>query len=53
LVLANPFPEVLVVGWVVELKPSQLGKKLCERMFVRDNEMLYSGWKVKGYVRVQ
>ncbi len=43
----------LLVDWSVELKSSQIGKKLCERMFVRDNEMLNSGWHVKGYVRGQ
>jgi hypothetical protein len=43
----------LLIDWPVELKASQLGKKLCQRMYVQDNEMLGSGWKVMGYVRVK
>ncbi len=43
--------EQLEILWPIELKPSQAGKLLCERMFVRDNALLNSGWKVKGYVR--
>ncbi len=42
----------LVVNWNITLKLSQLTKRLCERMFVRDRENLNSGWKVKGYVQV-
>ncbi len=41
----------LLVDWNIELKPSQVGKLLCERMYCRDNELLNSGWKVKGYIR--
>ncbi len=43
--------EQLEIFWPIELKPSQAGKLLCERMYVRDNALLNSGWKVKGYVR--
>ena len=43
----------LVINWKITLKPSQIGNKLCERMFVQDNENLNSAWKVKGYVRGQ
>ncbi len=46
-------PNNLVINWKITLKTSQIGKKLCERMFVQDNENLISGWKVKGYVRGQ
>ena len=42
----------LLIDWSIGLKPSQAGKQLCERMYVQDNELLNSGWKVKGYVTV-
>ncbi len=41
----------LQVSWPIELKPSQIGKKLCERLFVQDNALLSSGWNVRGYVK--
>ncbi len=46
-------PEQLEVFWPIELKASQAGKLLCARMFVQDNALLNSGWKVKGYVRAK
>ncbi len=43
----------LQVSWPIELKPSQIGKRLCERLFVQDNALLNSGWHVFGYVRAE
>jgi len=42
--------EQLEVFWPVTLKGSQAGKKLQERMYVIDNELMISGWKFKGVV---
>ncbi len=43
--------DILMIDWSITLKASQLGLRLCERMFAQDLELLNSGWKVKGYVR--
>ena len=43
----------LIIDWSIALKSSLVGKLLGERMFVRDNEAMTSGWKLKGYVRGQ
>jgi len=48
----NVTDDQLQVSWPIEIKPSLLGKKLCERVYVVDNENLSSSWKVKGYVTV-
>lgn len=45
-------PDQIELLWPITLKESQAGKRLCERMYVVDNENLKSGWKVKGYVTV-
>ncbi len=45
-------PGQLELLWPITLEESQSGKKLCERMYVADNENLKSGWKVMGYVTV-
>jgi hypothetical protein len=44
--------EQLEIFWPIELKASQHGKRLCERMYVQDNALLNSGWHVMGYMRV-
>jgi len=51
--ITNPNANTVQINWSVNLKPGQVGKLMCERMFVQDNTLLNSAWKVKGYVRVQ
>ncbi len=53
LTVAPGASDELVINWPIELKASQVGKKLCQRMFVQDNELLNSAWHVMGYVRVK
>ena len=43
----------LEVSWAIQLKSSQIGKLLGERMYCRDNEWMNSAWKLKGYVRAK
>jgi len=40
----------LTIDWSITLKRGQFGKKLCERTYIQDTELLNSGWHVDGYV---
>ncbi len=43
----------IIINWSIALKSKLVPKLLGVRMYCRDNEMLNSGWKFKGYVRAQ
>lgn len=46
-------PNDLIINWSITMKPTQLLKLQCERLYAKDNENLNSAWKVKGYIREQ
>ncbi len=45
--------NTLIIDWYITLKPALVGVLLGERMYCRDNELLNSGWRLRGYIRGQ
>ncbi len=43
--------EQLEISWPIKLKWGMSGPRLCERMYVQDNALLKSGWRVMGYIK--
>ncbi len=46
-------PDTLQIQWNLTVSANLAGLKLTERMYVDDDSLLKSGWKVKGYVTGQ